>query len=164
MNDPRDHAETSTFADDSLRREYFLAYERLLAYWPSAPERVTIATSFGSSHVLSTGPREAAPLVLLHGINSTSTFWHPLIDSLSEQYRIHAVDVIGDPGRGVHNGKPIAGFEDLVAWMLEVLDGLGVTTVDLCGHSLGGHLALRFALAHTGRLRRLVTPPAASPR
>lgn len=144
------------FADDALRREYFRAYDHLLSFWPAAPEQTDLPTSYGRTHVLSTGPVDAPPLVLLHGIASTAAFWHPIIPALAQRRRVHAVDVIGDPGRSVHNGKPVAGFDDLVRWACEVLDELGANAADVCGHSLGGHLALRLALARPELVRRLV--------
>jgi pimeloyl-ACP methyl ester carboxylesterase len=67
------------FTDPALQRAYSHAYDQLLAYWPTKPEHSDIRTAYGSTHVLNTGPTDAPPLVLLHGINSTSTFWYPLV-------------------------------------------------------------------------------------
>lgn len=47
-------------------------------------------------------------------------------------------------------------MDDLVDWLAETFDRLGLPAADLCGQSLGGHLALRFTLAHPERVRRLV--------
>lgn len=156
MSNPSYHSGSVSFTDESLRDAYFLAYEKLLSFWPTEPERRDVMTSFGRTFVLSAGPQDAPPLVLFHGIGSTSASWHPLVESLSQERRIHAVDIMGDAGGSVHNGTPISGFDQLVTWAREVLDALGASTVDLCGHSFGGHLALRVALAHPERASRLV--------
>lgn len=110
------------FAGGTLRQEYFRAYDHLLSFWPTAPEQADLPTSYGTTHVLSTGPADALPLVLLHAIASTAAFWHPVIPALAQRHRVHAVDVIGDPGRSVHNGAAAA-HAPLVT--TEVLDGVG---------------------------------------
>jgi pimeloyl-ACP methyl ester carboxylesterase len=151
-----DESRLAQFADRNAVTEYFHAYDRLLTFWPTVPEKTYVATSFGATHVLSTGPATAPPLVLFHGLGATAASWYPIVGTLSQHHRIHAVDTIGDAGRSVHNGRPLASFDAMAMWASEVLDALHVSNVDVGGHSLGGHLALRLALAHPQRLGRLV--------
>ena len=106
--------------------------------------------------VAPTGPANGRTAVLLHGKNFSSDYWANVIDHLAGLgYRVVVPDQIGFN----KSSKPdIAySFDELSADTLALLDSLGVTgPVDLVGHSTGGMLAVRFALLHPGRVRRLV--------
>ena len=56
----------------------------------------------------------------------------------------------------VYDGDPITGRADLMAWLDSCLDGLGVPRADICAHSYGGWIALRYALHAPQRVARLV--------
>ncbi len=94
--------------------------------------------------------------VLLHGKNFSSDYWADVISDLAGRgYRVVVPDQIGFN----KSSKPDLdySFDALTANTLALLDHLGVTgQVDLVGHSTGGMLAVRFALTHPDRVRRLV--------
>lgn len=146
----------STFATPELEAAYFGAYDAVLAHWPVPFETVDLAGRYGATRVTSAGPAAAQPLVLLHGYGGTSGMWYPVVGALAEEHRVRAVDVMGEPGRSRHTGAALPGMDDLVDWLAETFDLLGLPAADLCGQSLGGHLAFRFTLAHPERVRRLV--------
>jgi len=146
----------STFATPELEAAYLGAYDAVMAHWPVPFETSDPAGRYGTTRVTSAGPAAARSLVLLHGYGGTSGMWYPIVGELAEQHRVRAVDVIGEPGRSRHDGAPLNSMDDLVAWLAETFDLLELPAADLCGQSLGGHLALRFALAHPERVRRLV--------
>ena len=102
------------------------------------------------------GPANGRTAVLMHGKNFSSDYWANVIDHLAGLgYRVVVPDQIGFN----KSSKPdIAySFDELSADTLALLDSLGVTgPVDLVGHSTGGMLAVRFALLHPGRVRKLV--------
>jgi pimeloyl-ACP methyl ester carboxylesterase len=80
---------------------------------------------------------------------------------LSDTLRIYAVDTNGQPGRSLPNQKLTASNSS--DWITEVLDGLGIQKAHLVGVSLGGWLALNFAIHKPGRTARVVLlDPAAS--
>ncbi len=86
-----------------------------------------------------TGP----PLVLLHGITSTSDAWRNVMPRLAERYTVIAPDMIGH-GR---SAKP-RGDYSLGAYAAGVRDLLAVLGFERCtvvGHSLGGGIAMQFA-------------------
>jgi pimeloyl-ACP methyl ester carboxylesterase len=146
----------SEFATPELEAAYLRAYDAVMAHWPVPFETTDIVGRYGTTRVTSAGPAAAPPLVLLHGYGGTSACWYPAAGPMAEQHRVHAVDVMGEPGRSRHDGAPLNTTDDLVAWLAETFDLLQLPAADLCGQSLGGHLALRFTLAHPGRVRRLV--------
>ncbi|RJO78298.1 alpha/beta fold hydrolase [Nocardia panacis] len=128
----------------------------MLAHWPVPVETVDLPGRYGTTRVTSAGPAAAQSLVLLHGYGGTSGMWHPVVGALAEEHRLRAVDIMGEPGRSRHTGAALTSMDDLVDWLAETFDLLGLPAADLCGQSLGGHLALRFTLAHPQRVRRLV--------
>ncbi|MFE4336788.1 alpha/beta fold hydrolase [Streptomyces sp. NPDC056831] len=137
---------------------FLAAYDGVLAAkWPAGTHGSRVPTSYGITHVNSCGPEDAPPLVLLAGGGSTSTVWYAQAAHLGRTHRVHAVDLIGDPGRSVAGERPIRTVEDLVTWLDAVLDGLDVDRGVLCGHSYGAWIALHYALhAPPHRVRKLI--------
>ncbi|MEV0088118.1 alpha/beta hydrolase [Saccharopolyspora sp. NPDC050642] len=140
---------TSRGADD-----FFAAYDAVLAKWPAPVDALEVPTAYGSTRVHACGAPEGPPLVLLPGGGATSTVWFANVRELGERHRIYAIDLIGEAGRSVADGKAVSGVGDQMAWLDEVLDHLGVETADLCGHSYGAWIALHYAL-HSPRVRSL---------
>ncbi|MCJ1677678.1 alpha/beta hydrolase [Streptomyces sp. APSN-46.1] len=145
------------------RTSFRTAYDEMLARWPGPVEAVELPTSYGLTRVNSCGPADAPPLVLLPGGGATSTVWGAF--AAAGAYRVHAVDLVGDPGLSVPAaGRPIRAVGDLVGWLdavLDGLDGLGAgRPVALGGHSYGAwiaaHYAAHYAARRPGRLARLV--------
>ncbi|MFI7006175.1 alpha/beta fold hydrolase [Streptomyces sp. NPDC050145] len=136
------------------------AYERVLAKWPARHTSVTVPTPFGATHVNMCGPADGAPVLLLPGGGgATSAAWYAQAAALSRTHRVHAVDLIGAPGRSVPDpGRRPRTLDDLMTWVASVLDGLGLGggEVDLIGHSYGAWIALHHALRAPARTRRLV--------
>lgn len=97
---------------------------------------------------------EATPLVFVHGLSSYMGFWEYQVPHFQEQRRVLALDL---PGYGA-SGRPDAPYtppwyaEVLAAWMDEV----GLEQAIIVGHSMGGQVALTFALTHPERLDGLV--------
>jgi pimeloyl-ACP methyl ester carboxylesterase len=149
-------ARRPAFETAELEAAYFAAYHTVLAQWPVPYEAVDVSSEFGTTRVHVCGPADAEPLVLLHGLNATSGMWYANVEALSREYRVYAVDTMGEPGRSVHDGRPITGMADFMAWLDTLLDALGLDAVRLGGHSFGGHLALHYALHAPERVARLV--------
>lgn len=138
-----------------LSDEFAEAYDAVLRQWPVPVEQFDLPSAYGTTHVNACGPRDAPPLFLLHGVGATSTVWFANVGELSAAHRIYAVDIIGDAGRSVHDGKPIKAPGDLMDWLDTVLRGLDLESTDICGHSYGAWLALSYAVHAPGHVRRL---------
>lgn len=93
-------------------------------------------------------------VVLVHGLGGSTLLWRLNIPALATSHRVIALDL---PGHG-HSEKPLADYS--VGFLAEalagLLDALGLERVALVGHSLGGHVCLRLALAQPERVARLV--------
>src|ERR1700726_3173605 len=94
-------------------------------------------------------------VVLLHGRNFPSSYWAPVIKTLSESgYRVVVPDQIGF-GK---SSKPAADlhFDTLARNTMALLDHLQIAKADIVAHSLGGMLGVRIARAYPDRINHLV--------
>jgi pimeloyl-ACP methyl ester carboxylesterase len=94
-------------------------------------------------------------VVLLHGRNFPSSYWAPVIRTLSEAgYRVVVPDQIGF-GK---SSKPAADlhFDTLARNTIALLDHLGIAKADIVAHSLGGMLGVRIARAYPDRIDHLL--------
>jgi pimeloyl-ACP methyl ester carboxylesterase len=148
-------SQRTAFRTPAGEAAYLAAYDAALKAWPVPYEESDIPGPFGTTHVISSGPATASALVLLHGYMATSTMWSPNIAALSRTHRVHAVDVMGQPGRSVPD-QPITSAADYASWLTATLDALRLDRVFLAGMSFGGWLALHYAVAEPQRIRKLV--------
>jgi pimeloyl-ACP methyl ester carboxylesterase len=97
---------------------------------------------------------EGEPLVLLHGGIGAGELLAPIIPELAAGRRVIAVDLQGH-GRTADADRPLrpALMADDIAALIE---HLGLDRADVMGYSLGGLVALRTAIQHPARVRRLV--------
>jgi pimeloyl-ACP methyl ester carboxylesterase len=104
---------------------------------------------------MSCGPDDAPPLVLLHGAGSNSAMWITDAAVWSTRYKIYAVDVIGEPGFSAES-RPALDSDAHALWLDDVFTGLGIERFSLVGISLGGWLALDFAIRQPSRVDRML--------
>ena len=91
----------STFKSSTGEVAYLSAYDAAMKVWPVPYEGIEISNRFGLTHVVASGPKNASPLVLLHGYWATLTMWTPNIAAFSEGHRVYAIDVMGQPGKSI---------------------------------------------------------------
>ncbi|MFE1879714.1 alpha/beta fold hydrolase [Streptomyces diastatochromogenes] len=107
------------------------------------------------------GPPDTAPLVLLHALGEDATDWEAVVPVLARSRRVHALDL---RGHGRSNWPGEYSLELMQADVLGCLDVLGLGTVDLIGHSMGGIVAYLLAEDHPHRVSRLVLEDVPVPR
>jgi pimeloyl-ACP methyl ester carboxylesterase len=108
------------------------------------------------------------PVVLLHGLGSSSEDWEPQLASLASRYRVIAVDMRGS-GRSRDLVRPSGPFSVSVfaADVAAVLDHLDAAPAHVVGLSMGGMVAFQLALDHPRVVRTLTiinSGPALVPR
>lgn len=130
-------------------------YRALLGASRVPLREVRVPTPFGETAVLTCGPAQGSPLVLLHGGNTNSAMWLTSLPAWSKRFRIHAVDTIGDPGFSA-SMRPSFHNDDHARWLGSVLEALNVGRAHIVGASLGGWIGLDFALRHPTAVDRLV--------
>jgi pimeloyl-ACP methyl ester carboxylesterase len=100
------------------------------------------------------GPAKGPAIVCIHGLTANHTCWASVADVLSPVHRLIAYDL---RGRG-ESDKPDKGYslalhgDDLEG----LLDHFGLKKAVLIGHSLGAHIAVRFAATRPQRVAKLV--------
>jgi pimeloyl-ACP methyl ester carboxylesterase len=150
------------FKTSKGQTQYYEAYDAALELWPVPHESRFVTTPYGRTHVISCGPGDASPLLLLHAGQASSTMWFPNIASLSGKFHVLALDTPGEPGKSVPV-RQNATRPDCAAWLECVLDELGIARTHVMGLSRGAWLALNLAMQAPDRLERIVLlSPAAS--
>ncbi|WP_339154849.1 alpha/beta fold hydrolase [Actinomadura luteofluorescens] len=98
-------------------------------------------------HVVHDGPREAPPLLLIHGSGASGGTWNPMIPALAAHRRVVRVDL---PGCG--QSPPAASYDvpDQADRVAALLDDLGIRDADVAGHSSGGYVATALAERRPG--------------
>jgi pimeloyl-ACP methyl ester carboxylesterase len=111
-------------------------------------------------HVASYGPTDATPLLLLHGLMTTSYSWRYMLERLGDRYRLIVPDL---PGCGRSEPVPDrrCSAAALAAFVGELQQTLGIAGCQAVGNSLGGYVCLRRALDDPASFARLavVHPP-----
>jgi pimeloyl-ACP methyl ester carboxylesterase len=94
------------------------------------------------------------PLVLLHGGLGAAELWAPVLPALAAGRRVIAVDLQGH-GHTADVDRPLRP-ETMADDIAALIAHLGLERADVMGYSLGGLTALRTAIQHPERVRRLV--------
>jgi len=95
-------------------------------------------------------------LVLVHGFTGSRDDFREQLPPLAALGRTLALDQRGHGGSTNSGKHELYTVANLVDDLAAAFDALGLERADLLGHSLGGAVALRFALAHPDRLASLV--------
>jgi pimeloyl-ACP methyl ester carboxylesterase len=135
--------------------EFYKAYDKALALWKIPFHELNIQTSLGNAHVIACGHKNSEPLVLLHGMNASSTMWYPNIKSLSQNHRVYAIDNLLEPGKS-HIDAEVRNMNEIINWYNEIFDQLKLGKFSIIGASEGGWLAVHIALHQKSRIRNLV--------
>ena len=99
-------------------------------------------------------------ILFIHGLGSSADRWLDIPDALSKYYHTIAVDLIGFGG----SDKPADinyTIEKFAEFILEFINKKGLNSDDnkkitLVGHSLGGYIAVEFAIRNRELIEKLV--------
>jgi pimeloyl-ACP methyl ester carboxylesterase len=95
------------------------------------------------------------PLLLVHGLMTSSYSWRYALAPLRERFTCYAPDLPGN-GRSEAPLAPAYTAAALATWLGEVQGALGIRGCACIANSMGGYLAMRLALADPGAFSRLV--------
>ncbi len=97
---------------------------------------------------------EGDPLVLIHGGLTTIDEMQGWVQPLAQTRQVIAVEMQGH-GRTADTDRPMS-FATLGDDIAALLEHLKIPKADLVGHSFGGATAIRAAIQHPDKVRRLV--------
>jgi pimeloyl-ACP methyl ester carboxylesterase len=119
------------------------------------PTRRSVRAGADRLSYLEAGPAGGPVIVLIHGLASDAGTWDRALGPLADRgLRVLALDLVGH-GR---SDKPAGSYllDDFAQSLSAFLNALGIESATLCGHSLGGAIAVHFGYHHPTRVDRLV--------
>lgn len=122
----------------------------------AGPDSAFVMTASGARiHYRDQGLREGSAIVLIHGTGASLHSWESWAHLLGENYRIITLDL---PAHGLTGATPDGdyGRSGMIAAIEAVVSATGLDRFVIGGNSMGGEMALAYALAHPGRVRGLV--------
>ncbi|MGR8935856.1 MAG: alpha/beta fold hydrolase [Gammaproteobacteria bacterium] len=95
-----------------------------------------------------------APLMLIAGLASDSQSWQPVTECLAQHFRLILPD-----NRGVGRTRPQdaeTSIRQIADDCMALIEHLGVPSVNLLGHSMGGFVALECAIRYPDQVDKLI--------
>ncbi len=96
---------------------------------------------------------QGAPILLIMGHRYSSGMWYPVYEGLGGRYRLISFD---NRGTGLSDAPARTSVSEMMEDALAVLDAAGVDSAHVYGVSMGGGIALEFAIRHPERTRSLI--------
>jgi pimeloyl-ACP methyl ester carboxylesterase len=129
----------------------------------SGIESQVIRTSRLKVHLFSRGPEGGVPVIFLHGNVSSNRFWEETMLAMPGTYRSIAPDL---RGYGQTQGMPVDATRGMRDWsddLKALTDALDLGPFHLVAWSLGGGVAMQYAIDHPSDLVSLTLVDAMSP-
>ena len=107
------------------------------------------------------GPKDAPPILLLHGLPSSSRMFEPLFARISDRFHLIAPDYPGFGHSDAPDPKQFAYTFDHIATIMEhFTEKIGLTHYTLYMQDYGGPVGFRMILAHPERVDALIVQDA----
>ncbi len=96
---------------------------------------------------------EGIKIIFIHGSGLNNSIWHNLKDHLSSSFEVVLVDL---PGHGGSYGDGYDSIEDYRDALFNIIKATDLEGSYIAGHSLGGAIAMSFALAYPQIIKGLI--------
>jgi pimeloyl-ACP methyl ester carboxylesterase len=148
---------TSIYKSPEIKARLLEIYDEKMAEWPVPYEDIFVDTQYGKVHVIASGPEGAPVIFLLHASGVAGWSWKFNVEALSQEYRIYAIDLIGDAGKSEFASMEhvMKTGHDQANLYAEIADKLGVETAYVVGASEGGFIGSNYALYYPERVQKL---------
>lgn len=107
-------------------------------------------------HIIAAGAEGNPAVLLLHGFMGRGQDWREVMEGLGNQFYCLAPDVPGHGKTEVLEGEDAYTMREICEGLTVALRGIKQDKVDMIGYSMGGRLALYFALRYPELIRRVV--------
>ena len=143
------------FKTKNEKQTYLNSYNKALKLWDIPYTEENVQTSLGTAHVIMAGPKNGKALVLLHGMDASSTMWYPNIKTLAKNHRIYAIDFLMEPNKSTLTAKPLS-RDEMVIWYNEIFSHYKLKKFDIVGASRGGWIATLLATQTKNNIDKIV--------
>jgi haloalkane dehalogenase len=131
-----------------------------LLSFPFQPHYMEVAAGDGGTlriHYLDEGPRDADPVLLIHGEPSWCYLYRKMIPVIVEAgHRAIAPDLVGFGRSDKPTRREDYTYQRHVDWMRALIEALDLRNITLVGQDWGGLIGLRLAAEHEDRFARIV--------
>lgn len=143
------------FKSKKDKTQYLNSYDKSLKLWKVPYKEEYVATRYGKAHVIVSGPKEGKPLLLLHGMDASSTMWFPNSAAFSKNHRVYAIDFLLEAGKSEFKENSLT-TDEIVNWYTEIFDHYKFKNFDIIGASRGGWIATLLAIQKNSEIGKLV--------
>jgi len=115
---------------------------------------------FGDNHIhtFKCGEQNNTDMVILHGYGGSGTTFYRMVKPLSEFFRVFCIDFLG-MGLSSRPNFTLDSTEKVIEFFVESLEkwrqAMNLKSFHLAGHSLGGYLAVNYALKYPQYVTKL---------
>jgi esterase len=96
---------------------------------------------------------EGSPLIVLHGLLGSKKNWKVLSSSLARKYNVYTLD-LRNHGDSPHVDSML--YDEMADDLKEFMDQNKIESCSILGHSMGGKIAMVFALLYPERVHQLL--------
>lgn len=99
------------------------------------------------------GKSNVDPIIILHGFLASSRNWRSVAKTLSERHCVYVLDM---RNHGISPHAESMDYPSMAFDILHFMNRIGLDKAHLLGHSMGGKVAMWFALHHPARVNQLM--------
>ncbi|MCF6138392.1 2-succinyl-6-hydroxy-2,4-cyclohexadiene-1-carboxylate synthase [Pseudalkalibacillus berkeleyi] len=99
---------------------------------------------------------EGEPLLLLHGFTGSCVDWLPFVDKWKDRYQLILVDLMGHGKTDHPKDVDEYAMNKATEALNHILSELKIESAYVLGYSLGGRVALSFAMRYPKRVKKLI--------
>lgn len=99
------------------------------------------------------GTANAPPIIILHGFFASARNWRNVATTLATTNHVYVLDM---RNHGTSPHSPIMDYPAMADDLLNFMDTHQLRQATLLGHSMGGKIAMWFALNHPERIHKLI--------
>ena len=146
------------YKTDENKELFYSLYDSSLARWTVPYEIIDVHSHYGKTNIIACGDKNNPPVLLIHAMGLSATMWYPNVSELSKTHRVYAINTIGDLGKSElydFDTYPENG-QDYSSWLNNAMDQLQISKCDVIAASMGGWIAMNFAINSPERINQLI--------
>ncbi len=122
-----------------------------------------IQTERLNTHILTSGPPAGTAVLFIHGDGSSAGVWDETMLDLPEAHFALAPDLRGFGTSEALSVDATLGLDDMVADLRSLVEAMGLCPFHIVGHSMGGGIAMKYAMAYSDELLSITLVDTMSP-